>query len=916
MSRRVLQLINKGITSLEKVGVKETWSLVKKWARYRNGSYYSDVHIEYMYNRWMAIFGTIRQSDIEEMKTQVKEFKYQPKISVVVPVYNPNEEYLRIMLDSIIRQTYENWELCIADDKSTNPNIRSILEEYKKKDSRIKVVYRERNGNISAASNTALELATGEYTALVDHDDIVPVEALWIMVYYINHFDNQVDLLYSDEDKLDEQGKRYNPYFKGGWNRQLIYQENFVAHLGVYRTSILKEIDGFRVGYEGSQDYDILLRFLKKTSDERIVHVPYVLYHWRKNANHSSFSTEFQDKSDLSAKKALEEYFEGKREVVPCNGLVGCWQIKKAEYEYPLVSIIIPFRDKVHLLKQCVEGILNKTDYKNLEVILVDNGSVELNTKKYLDNIKTDARVHVYRDDREFNYSRLNNEAAKEAQGELLLFLNNDIAMIDERWLRELVNAIEYENVGAAGGKLLYGNYNIQHAGVTTGIYEVAGHPFRHISNKNVGYFGWPVLERDTSAVTGACLLIKKEIFDEVGGFDEQNLAVSFNDVDLCLKIRNRGYRIIYTPYSLLLHLESQSRGDDITKKQKDTNYAERRFMHKKYGISLREDPFYSPHLSLDNEDVTIADYSRVGKPWRDWIEFVCPFHRGDVLIGLQVACTAAVHGKRIRMHVSKDVYEWLKAFPYERYIEIEPIDVPIPKAADTEYYNQQAKEKVALREDSSGYIVSAHPKRDLDKMGIDNVEFMLEQLGLPIDTKLINLLPVDIDEVDRAQYLTIELDKTVLIHPYGGWSLKSMSDSIVKEVAGIVHASGYRLIQIGGASDEKITCADGYLLENMSLSEWKYVFQNAKAVIGVDSWTSHFGAIVNANQVIIFGSTSSRDVESKRHFEEQGGQYIKFESDCDETPCHSLQCKFGDSHCIGMGIDKKRLLDYLNELQ
>lgn len=914
--KSAITLMQKGLWDIKRYGVKQTAKKVVRWIGRITSKYDSN------YIRWQAYSGTIRQNDIIEMKEMVKEFKYKPLISIVVPVYNPNPEFLIKMIDSIRYQVYTRWELCMADDMSTDPKVVDILKKAEKKDNRIKVIYRTQNGNISAASNSALELASGEYVALVDHDDIVPCEALFYVCYYINKYNNNVDLLYTDEDKLDGKENRYNPYFKCDWNRELIYQENYIAHLGVYRKSIIDKIKGFRLGFEGSQDYDLLLRFIKNTTDERIVHIPYVLYHWRKYESHRSFSTRFQQMSDRSAYRALKEFVGGKAKIYPANGLTGCWDVRWHTERRPLVSIIIPTHNKVSLLKNCVDGLLNNTSYSNIEIIIIDNNSSEDSTKRYLERIGCCNRVKVITDKGPFNYSRLNNEGVRVARGELVLLLNNDTEVCDKNWLTILVNTICEENVGIVGPKLLYGDNTVQHVGVTTGIYEVAGHPMRHLSKDNVGYFGWAVLTREVSAVTGACLLVWKHIYNEVNGLDEELFSVSFNDVDFCLKVREAGYRVVCNPHSIMMHLESQSRGDDITSEQKMINYIERRNMHQKYGYMLKFDKYYNPNLSLSNENIDLSDMSRIGKPWRDWIEFVCPFHRGDVLVGIQIAYTAVLMGKKIRMHVSKDIYEWIQSFPYKQYFDVCPVDVPIPNAIEAESVLEKAIALVANREDSSGRVVSVRPKRDLDKMGLDLVEFILEELELPIDTKLENLKPIscgnDTDMILNDFFNN--LDSVVLLHPYGGWSLKSMPESIIKKIADTVHESGYKLIQIGGSNDKKAAYVDGYLLENISLSSWQKVFLGAKAIIGVDSWSSHFGAIINANQVVVYGSTSSRDVESKRHFVDQGGRYLKFETECADVPCHKMECKYAKvnrnkKYCNGMSVDKKKLMSFLQDV-
>lgn len=864
------------------------------------------------YAGWLERYGTVRDSDIAEMKQRLSGFRYRPLISIVIPVYNTDHSFLRQMLDSVLAQVYPYFEVCIADDASSDAGIKDILLEYARRDDRIRIVFRPENGGICAASNSALAEAAGEYVALVDHDDILPPDALYTICHYIDLYDNEVDILFSDEDKLDAHGIRVDPYFKGGWNRRLIFQQNFVAHLGVYRRSIVNEIGGFREGFEGSQDYDLLLRFLKRTTDARIVHVPHILYSWRKNPKNDSFSAQHQNRADQAAKRSLTEYFEGKKQILPQERLCGCWRITDInDKPKPLVSVIIPVKDKAGLLRNCIRGLLEKTDYPNIEILIVDNGSREEKTLRYLKELDGRENVRILRDDSAFNYSRLNNEAAAQARGEYLLFLNDDIAVIEKEkdWLANMVNVAMEESVGAVGAKLLYADNTVQHAGVVTGIYEVASHLYRNFRDSDEGYYGLLILERNVSAVTGACMLVPRRVFREAGGFDEQNLAVSFNDADLCLKIRDAGYDVVYTPGAKLYHLESQSRGEDVTKAQREQNYAERRFMLRKYGKVLLEDPYYSPVLSLTNEEGNLADRPRVGKPWRDQIEFVCPFHRGDVLVGLQVACTAAKHGLKVRMHVSRELVSWLNDFEYGDSVTIEPIDIDIPTAEQTDQFLREATDKVALREDSSCRILCSHPVRNLEDMGIDLAENMLRQFGLPIDTKLINVgvkRCAAEREAQLREMVVHPLEKTVLLHPYGGWQLKSMSPEIVKKTVKICHDAGYKVVQIGGAADAKTDGADGALLMDLPLSAWAFLFRSARAVIGVDSWTAHFASILDVDQAIVYGPTDHRDVGSKRHFLNSSGRCVVIPSHCELVPCNSLVCRRGSAFCVGMDIDDK----------
>ena len=491
----------------------------------------------------------------------------------------------------MIGQLYPNWELCIADDASTDAEIREILQAHAAADKRIKVTYRSQNGHISAASNSALELVTGEFVVLMDHDDELPPHALYMVAEEINRQPN-VDLIYTDEDKVDGDGKRHDPHFKSSWNPDLFYAQNIIAHLGVYRTSLVRAVGGFRIGLEGSQDYDLALRILGLTNHDRIRHIPFVLYHWRIYSGVQTFSSNNPAKSVSTAHRALAEHFQETHQnadVLPLPSFPGWWRIRRELPACkPSVTLIVPTRDRVELLRGCVHGILHKTDYQELSVIVVDNGSVEPDTLSYLDELRGEPRVQVLRVEGPFNYSTLNNAAVRLAKTDFVGFINNDIEVVRSGWLAELVSQAARPGVGAVGTKLLYANGNIQHAGVILGVYGVAAHGHRHYPAGAIGYFGRPQLQQDLSAVTAAALIMPRRLFNDIGGFDATNLAVGYNDVDLCLRIREAGYRVIYTPFAELLHLESASRGTNLLPSQLERDRSERRYMVERWGQATR----------------------------------------------------------------------------------------------------------------------------------------------------------------------------------------------------------------------------------------------------------------------------------------------------------------------------------------
>jgi glycosyltransferase involved in cell wall biosynthesis len=581
------------------------------------------------YAEWISRYDVLTESDRAEIRRHIALLKRKPLISVVMPVFNTPERFLRSAIQSVVDQLYDHWELCIADDCSTEPHVVSVIREYQAKDERIKAVFREENGHISACSNSALALTKGEFIALMDHDDVLREHALYRVVLTINQSPD-ADLIYSDEDKIDDDGMRSSPYFKSGWNPDLFCAQNMISHLGVYRAGIVRDVGGFRVGFEGSQDYDLALRVIEQTSPAKIVHIPHVLYHWRHTASSSSFSQRQLQRAVAAAQRAVSEHLERigvDAMVEPAPGAEQYQRIRRAiPKPAPLVSLIIPTRDKSSLLRQCVDGILSRTDYPAIEVIIVNNGSVERETHEYLRAIQADLRVRVIDYDCEFNYSAINNFAIRQAKGEVVGLINNDVVVINKDWLTELISHAVRPEVGAVGAMLYYPDDTVQHAGIISGLGGIAGHGHRHFRRGDPGYFGRLVLTQNVSGVTGACLLTRREVFEECGGLDEDNLGVAFNDVDLCLKIRQRGYLIVWTPYAQLYHLESASRGTDVSPDKIERFKREITTMQLRWGTLLLEDPYYNPNLSLDKPDFSLSFPPRSRRP-RDGLDGLFHFY-------------------------------------------------------------------------------------------------------------------------------------------------------------------------------------------------------------------------------------------------------------------------------------------------
>ncbi|MGF7210553.1 GT2 family glycosyltransferase [Skermanella aerolata] len=573
------------------------------------------------YKDWVALFDTLADDDIAAIGAHIAAMRAPPLISVLMPVYDPDPGHLAEAIGSVIGQIYPHWELCIADDASTDPAVRRLLADYAKRESRIRLVTRAANGHISAASNSALELATGEYLALLDHDDLLPAHALYRIAADLEAH-GPADLIYSDEDKIDGDGRRHEPHFKSDWNPELFLAQNMISHLGVYRTGLVRAAGGFRVGFEGSQDWDLALRvteLTKLTEPNRIRHIPHILYHWRVFATSGSFSTDHGGKAAEAGRRAVAEHLERTgqaAQVVP--GISGYNRVRRALPDpVPRVSLIVPTRDRVELLRNCIDGLLDRTDYPDLEVLIVDNASVEPETLAYFDGLAAEPRVRILRREGPFNFSALNNDAATQATGSLIGFVNNDIEVIEPGWLSEMASHAARPGVGAVGAKLLYGDGKIQHAGVILGVLGVAGHTHKGFGRHDYGYFSRLRLCQNLSCVTAACMVMPKAVFESVGGFDAVNLAIAFNDVDLCIRIREAGYQVIWTPYSELYHLESASRGSDLTPENRDRFAAEVKYMQDRWGDVLRRDPYYNPNLSLDATDFSLAGTPRVTRPWQ-----------------------------------------------------------------------------------------------------------------------------------------------------------------------------------------------------------------------------------------------------------------------------------------------------------
>jgi len=537
-----------------------------------------------------------------------KNFARKPLISIVIPVYNPPIDFFKKALDSITKQIYPHWEICIADDFSTDEEVREVIEEYKKKYTNIKVVYRTENGHISKASNSAIELAEGEYTLLFDQDDELKENALFEIVKLINQKPN-ADLIYSDEDKIDENNVHSAPHFKPDWCPDSLLSRNYICHVSVFKTNQLKEIGGFRVGFEGSQDHDLLLRYTEKYTN--IYHVPEILYHWRIHEYSVASSEGAKPYAYRAAQTAITEAMERrgyKADIGFLDGFVGYTVRLEIKKPNDLVSIIIPTKDKQKYLEQCIDSIVNLSEYRNFEIILIDNNSIEKGFFKLVEKYKeqTQFKFIYVRDEKPFNFSRLMNLGRKHANGEYILLLNNDTQVISPDWMNAMMEHAQRPEIGVVGCKLLFDDDTIQHAGVVIGLGGVASHAFMGDYVDEPGYFHYKKLLNNYCALTAACILMRKNVYDEVNGFNE-DFVVEYNDVDFCLKVIEKGYRNLYVPHVSLYHYESISRGHPhATSEGYKRHVKEVNLFRKKWMRYVEHDPCYNPNLTRDGVHYTL----------------------------------------------------------------------------------------------------------------------------------------------------------------------------------------------------------------------------------------------------------------------------------------------------------------------
>lgn len=578
--------IRKGFRYMKHYGLKEFW--IRLHERFEPE--------EVPYGPWYRAYIPTE----ETLETQRKQkFDYSPLISIAVPAYQTPVEFLRQMIESLIVQTYSNWELCIVNASPDNEEMQKVLAEYSAGDSRVRFCNLKENLGIAENTNRAFAMAKGEFVGLLDHDDLLAPNALYEIVTILQDHP-QADALYTDEDKVTtELDEHFQPHLKPDFNLDLLRSNNYICHFFVVRKSIVEKAGGFRKEFDGAQDYDFIFRCTENAGE--VLHVPEILYHWRTHKASTADNPASKMYAFEAGKRAIEAHLErtGTKGEVSHTQDLGFYRVKYPVQGKPLVSVIIPNKDEKETLQTCLEMLEKNTGYQNFEIIIVENNSTTDEIFRYYKELSGNRKIHLLRWGKEFNYSAINNFATAHAKGEYLLFLNNDVKSINPDWLEEMLGVCQRPEVGGVGAKLIYPDNTIQHAGCVIGMGGIAGHMFVDMPADRTGYLHKASLLQDMSAVTAACLLMKKEVFEQAGGFTEE-LAVAFNDVDLCLKVRKNGYLIVYDPYAKLYHMESKTRGAEDSKEKVRRFQTEIEYMRCHWIDILKNgDPCYNKNLSL-----------------------------------------------------------------------------------------------------------------------------------------------------------------------------------------------------------------------------------------------------------------------------------------------------------------------------
>ena len=583
--------IKKGIRYLKHYGVRGFYARLLERFEER----------EVEYQEW---YEKNKPSEEELARQRKKKWKEPVTISVLVPAYRTPEVFLRQMIESVLNQTYPHLELCIADGSGENISVEKVVKEYQAKDQRVRYQRLEKNEGIAGNTNAAIRMATGDYLALFDHDDLLAPNALFEVASTIEK--DKADVVYTDEDKvMSDLKEHFQPHFKPDFNPDLLCSNNYICHLFVVKRSLALKLGGQDPAYDGAQDYDFIFRCTEEA--DKIVHIAKILYHWRVHQASTADNPTSKMYAFDAGKRAIEAHLQriGAKAEVSHTKDLGFYRVKYQVQGNPKVSIVIPNKDEKETLKKCLESIWQKTTYSNYEIILVENNSTTREIRDYYQELDGKNGVRVVYWDKEFNYSAINNFGISYAKGEYILCLNNDITVISPEWMEELLANCQRPEVGIVGARLYYPDNTIQHAGIVLGMGGCAGSLFVGLARSRGGYLHKAALQQDLSAVTAACFMVKKEAFEKVGGFEEK-LAVAFNDVDFCLKVRHAGYLVVYDPYAELYHHESKTRGYENTEAKKRRFQEEIEYMRCHWMPDILRDPYYNENLSLKASDYSL----------------------------------------------------------------------------------------------------------------------------------------------------------------------------------------------------------------------------------------------------------------------------------------------------------------------
>ncbi len=555
------------------------------------------------YEIWMEN-NKLSEQEIEKQKDH--KFNFSPKISIVVPMYNTDEKFFKELIESLENQTYTNWELCLADGSEIQ---NETLKQYYQKNEKIKYKFLNENKGISENTNIAIDMATGEYVGFLDHDDLLSQDALFEVIKVINENEN-VDFIYSDEDKIDENYERFEPYFKPDYSPETLACNNYITHFVVVKKELIDKVGKLNSEFNGAQDFDFVLRATNEA--KKIIHISKILYHWRVHKSSTANVADAKPYAYEAGLKAVDAHLKrmGKKALVEDGqDIPGIYKIKYEIKGNPKVSILIPNRDNINLLKTCIDSILKITNYENYEIIVIENNSEKKETLEYYDEISKNEKVRIINSGiKEFNYSAIINFGVRNVDGEFVLQLNNDTKVLNSDWLENMIGYAQNKEIGAVGARLYYGDKTIQHAGIIIGLSGIAGNQLVNLPYGKHAYFGREAATRNVAAVTGACLLCKRELYEEVGFMDEEKFKVAFNDVDFCLKLLEKGYRNIYNPYCELMHYESKSRGYEYTEEQEKRFNQESENFKSKWKKYIDYDPYYNVNFTRKtcNYDINI----------------------------------------------------------------------------------------------------------------------------------------------------------------------------------------------------------------------------------------------------------------------------------------------------------------------